>query len=133
MNRLAFFVLFFNLLLQSCLKDNPVTYQAQLKLDTLSIRAFLKDNNISATKIEPGVWYEVDTVGIGIYPVLSDSIKISYTTQLIPTLREVGDTTSNALLSATISGMQLALPHFPARSFGKLYISSGLAFGASVH
>ena len=135
-----FFVVF-SLLLLSCLKDNLITYKAQLKLDTASIVAFLKEKNISATEVEPGVWYTIDTLATGIYPALTDSVRISFITNRIlnppdshPDSENIDrDTTVTVLLSGIIRGMQLGLLHFPEGSSGRLFIASGLAFGEISH
>jgi FKBP-type peptidyl-prolyl cis-trans isomerase len=76
----------------------------------------------------------VDSLGVGIYPALSDSVKISYSAWLIPSMEKV-DTSQNltVLLSTAISGIQLCLPSFPVGSHGRIYTPSGLAFGAISH
>lgn len=120
--------------LASCIGNTTVSPLAQFKSDTTSIGSYLRQNNITATKLSNGVWYVVDSVGVGIYPALSDSVKISYSTSLIPALQKV-DTAHNltVLLSSTISGIQLCLPSFPVGSRGRIYTPSGLAFGAVTH
>lgn len=120
--------------LASCIGNTTVSPLAQLKSDTTSIGNYLRQNNITATKLSNGVWYVVDSVGVGIYPALSDSVKISYSASLIPSLQQV-DTAQNltVLLSSTISGIQLCLPSFPVGSRGRIYTPSGLAFGAVAH
>jgi FKBP-type peptidyl-prolyl cis-trans isomerase len=134
MKRLLAFAWFITLLLQSCQTEQTVTPQAQLHSDTTSISAFLKSNGIQATKINAGVWYGIDDLGLGIFPVLSDSVTISYTAKLIPSLTEVDNVASTTvLLSGAISGFQQALILFPNESSGRLYLPSGLAFGTSAH
>jgi FKBP-type peptidyl-prolyl cis-trans isomerase FkpA len=133
MSRILFFIWLVTLSLQSCHKVDTVSSQAQLKSDTAAIRSFLTEYNIQATKVNAGFWYSIDTLGNGVYPVLSDSVTISYTAKLIPSLQLVDDTTSTVLLSASISGLQQGLVLFPSNSYGKFYIPSGLAFGVSAH
>lgn len=120
--------------LASCIGNTTVSPLAQFKSDTTSLGSYLRQNNIAATKVSAGVWYVVDSIGVGIYPALSDSVKISYSASLIPSLAKV-DTAQNlnVLLSSTISGIQLCLPSFPVGSRGRIYIPSGLAFGAIAH
>lgn len=132
MKKTALIFFFFHFILFSCFKDNALTSQAQLKLDTISIAAFLKKNNIVTTKVQPGIWYTIDSLTLGVYPVLTDSVVLSYTAKLIPSMAQVGSATSlTVLLSSAITGMQLGLPKFPVGSSGELYIPSGLAFGAA--
>ncbi len=132
-------VLLINILFQSCLKEKIVTPQAQLKSDTTSISEFLINNNITATKVAGGAWYKIDTVALGFYPVLADSVIISFdtyhiasSTESLSSLALIGSSSSiKVLLSSSIVGIQLTLPNFPVGSFGELYIPSGLAFGVS--
>ena len=131
--------------MQSCIKQETITTQAQLKSDTSSISNFVKSNNPAAIKVNTGFWYSIDDLGNGVYPVLSDTVTISYTVKLIPEstppdlkeadLDRVGYSTSSTLvpLSKAISGLQQALILFPANTSGRIYIPSGLAFGTSAH
>jgi len=116
----------------SCLKDNPISSQTQLREDTIAISNFLLQQNIVATKLPNGVWYVIDTPAIGFYPVLTDSIQISYEARLIPSLDKIDAVSRrNVLLSSVISGWQLTLPRFTVGSSGRLFVPSGLAFGAT--
>lgn len=134
MNRILFFIWLVSLSLQSCHKADTISSQAQLKSDTTSISSFLKSYDPEAIKVNTGYWYSIDTLGNGVFPVLSDSVTISYTAKLIPSLQVVDYSTSTTvLLSASISGLQEGLLLFPAGSYGELYIPSGLAFGVSAH
>jgi len=91
-------------------------------------------DSIGINKIPPGVWYKTDSVGVGIYPVLSDSITVSYTAFLLPSLEKVdGAESITQLLSTTMAGWQAALPKLTAGSSARIYIPSGLAFGQFQH
>lgn len=122
----------------SCTHET-ISPTAQLKTDTLAIRSFLTNNNISAIKTSQGVWYSIGNGTLGPYPALADSVKISYTTKLIPkeggnlaSLTQVASVSSaTVLLSSVISGLQIGLSWFPVGSAGKIIIPSGLAFGAT--
>jgi len=134
MNRILFFAWLIFVTLQSCIKQDTISSKAQFKSDTTSIGSFLSSNHIEATKVNTGFWYSIDTLGDGVYPVLSDSVTISYTAKLIPSLEQVDYVASTTvLLSGAISGLQQGLILFPSTSFGRLYIPSGLAFGVSAH
>jgi len=135
MNRILFCAWVFVLGLQSCIKQDTISPQAQFKSDTLSISSFLKSHGIVATKVNSGYWYVIDTLGNGLYPVLSDSVTISYTAKLIPSLQVVdyAAPAPTVLLSGAISGLQQGLLLFPTTSVGRLYIPSGLAFGVTPH
>src|SRR6185369_2161567 len=141
MNRILIFVILCVGLFQSCTKQETITYQAQFKIDTELVDSFVKNSNTDAVKVNTGFWYSIDTLRNGIYPTFSDSVKISYSIKWIePTstnesdLKTVGySASSTVLLSKAISGLQQALILFPAGSYGRIYLPSGLAFGSSEH
>src|SRR5882672_9099498 len=130
MNRILFLVILCGLIPQSCVKqDAVISSQVQFKSDTISISSFVKDDNPLAIKVNTGFWYSIDMLGDGVYPVLSDTVTISYIAKLIdPSLKEADlDTvdysaSSTVPLSSAISGLQQGLILFPAKSSGRLYI-----------
>ncbi|MBS1951151.1 MAG: hypothetical protein OJF59_003052 [Cytophagales bacterium] len=117
----------------SCLNNNFISTQAQFKSDTTAIRSYLTSKNILATKLPSGVWYVIDSIGLGILPVLTDSVKITYNAQLIPSenLTDPGST-NTYLLSSIIAGLQQTLLYFPSGSSGRIFVPSGLAFGTTM-
>ncbi|HEV8514322.1 MAG TPA: FKBP-type peptidyl-prolyl cis-trans isomerase [Cyclobacteriaceae bacterium] len=147
MSRILIVVILCVCSLQSCITQDPISYQAQLKKDIGSLDTFVKNNNPNAIKVSTGIWYSIDDLGNGIYPSLpppppsSDEVTISYTIKWIEQsdsteteLKQVGYSTSTTvLLSSAISGLQQGLVFFPAGSSGKIYIPSGLAFGVTGH
>jgi len=145
MTRILIFVILCVCSLQSCIKQDTITYQAQFKSDTTSLSSFVKNNNPDAIKMNAGFWYSIDTLRDGIYPTLPDETTISYKVKLIPNPLKPSDLTeaeldtvgysksSTILLSSAISGLQQGLILFPMGSSGRLYLPSGLAFGASAH
>src|SRR5258706_14823978 len=98
MNRILFFIGLVTLSLQSCQKADTVSSQTQLQRDTTAISSFLKTYDPLAIKVNTGFWYSIDSLGDGIYPVLSDTVTISYTAKLIPTLEEVDHSDLTAVL-----------------------------------
>ncbi len=116
-------------LFYSCLSNDPFNSKTQFKSDTLSIKQFLSDSSLFASRTPEGVWYSSDTA-IGIYPVLSDTVTISYTAYDIRNYKELDNAEGlPKLLSATISGLQIGLPRFTVGSHGRLYVPSGMAYG----
>ncbi|MGC4021824.1 MAG: hypothetical protein QM734_07690 [Cyclobacteriaceae bacterium] len=96
-------VLFLIGMISSCVGDSPISYKAQFKKDTISISDFV--SGLSATKISDGVWFIIDSATLGVYPVPSDSIKISFTAQLIPPSGIVDSLTDDReLLSRVMAG-----------------------------
>jgi FKBP-type peptidyl-prolyl cis-trans isomerase len=123
-------------LLASCIDNNVFNSKSQFKKDTIAIVTYLKNNNISATNTHEGVWYSIDTMGLGIYPVLSDSVTIEYSIDSLgaaPPLTRLYSTSKPYvnLLSNVIAGLQIGLPRIPTGSYARLYIPSSLAFGNS--
>jgi len=146
MSRILLFAMLCLFALQSCIKQETITYQAQFKIDTAAIDHFVPSNNTEAHKLPSGIWYSIDDLRNGVYPTQSDTVTISYTVKLIPDpkkqpdLKEAdwenrGYSTSSTIesLSKAISGLQQGLILFPDSSSGKIYIPSGLAFGTSGH
>jgi len=128
---LLFFII---ALLGSCVKDTIVSPAAQLKSDTTLISEFIKENKIPAIKLAAGVWYVIDSVGVGVFPVVADSVVLSYAARKLPDLSIVDSmATTTVALSTAIAGMKLTLPLFPVGSFGRIYVPSGLAFGSYAH
>ena len=117
----------------SCVNNEKFNPKSQLQSDTLSIGKYIRDNQIAATKTPGGVWYFLTDTANGIYPVLSDSVIISYSAWTIPPGTEPlsKSTAFKKLLSTAISGLQIALPHFPTGSSGNVYVPSGLAYGVT--
>jgi|GEM_PF-316192 len=141
MSRILLFVILCIFLPLSCIQQDTVSYQAQFKSDTTTIGTFVSNNKIQAIKMNSGFWYFIDTLRDGVYPVLSDEVTISYKVKWINSstskqvdLDTVGHSTlTTVLLSTAISGLQQGLTLFPAGSYGRLYLPSGLAFGVSAH
>jgi len=124
----------FSMVCASCLKDNVISAKAQFKADTISISSYLLQKNIKAQKLKAGAWFLLDSVGLGVLPVLTDSVNISYIAQSIPSETVVDQNSGiTVLLSSVIAGMQVSLPLFPVGSTGRIYIPSGLAFGTTAH
>jgi FKBP-type peptidyl-prolyl cis-trans isomerase FkpA len=119
-------------LFSTCLSNDTFNSKVQFKTDTSSIGSFLRENKIDAAKTPEGVWYVIDDVGLGVYPVLSDSVKISYTAwDIQSSVRFNSSPALTKLLSSAISGLQIGLPRFPAGSYGRLYVPSGLGYGTT--
>jgi FKBP-type peptidyl-prolyl cis-trans isomerase len=141
MSRILFFTILSVFSLQSCIKQDTITYQAQLKSDTTWLGPFVRNNNSGAVKVNTGFWYSIDMLTNEIYPASSDEVAISYKVKLINSsstneadLDTVGHSKlTEELLTSAISGLQQGLILFPAGSYGRLYLPSGLAFGTSGH
>ncbi|GHN01463.1 hypothetical protein WSM22_29520 [Cytophagales bacterium WSM2-2] len=125
-------------IVSSCLSD-IVSPQAQLKIDTVAIQNFFLANQIEPVRIQSGLWYAVDTLTDALYPTLTDSVRIRYITKVIPSqgdlsaasLSKVDESPGKTvLLSSVIAGWQQALLRITVGSSGRIYVASGLAYGA---
>ncbi len=73
--------------LTSCSKNsdddsNSVTPAQQAIIDDNAIQAYIKANNITATKDESGLYYSVITPGTGAYPTAMSKVNVNYKGQL---------------------------------------------------
>lgn len=122
--------------LGSCLSDTPTgpTFEEQLKKDKEIINNYIVSKGITAPT-DPddyGVRYSYTTIGTGITPTIDDSVKVNYTLRLLPSETQVEKSTKpyETVLANTIPGWQIGLPLIKEGSVAKLYIPSGLAYGA---
>jgi len=136
-NSIGIFLVALGLLL-SCVDHNTFNPKTQLKEDKAKISSFLAGYDPLAQSTKEGIWYTIDTVGLGVYPVVSDSVEIEYEIFDIPDLNllytspRVGTKTFKlTLLSSVLAGLQAGLPRFPTESYGRVYVPSGLAFGTT--
>lgn len=122
---LGFFIAGFS----SCKKDTPFDPVKQAATDDAAIQAYIKANNITATKDPSGVYYDVITPGTGAYPNINSLVTVHYTGKLLN--RTVFDTESgfSTQLNAVIKGWGYGIPHINTGGRILLLIPSGLAYG----
>ncbi len=123
-------------LLSSCLNDPPtgLSFGQQLEKDKIAIDSYITSKSITGTVADPGgygVKYKVNLAGTGIYPIVDDSVKLTYTLKLLPseTLVE-GPKTVTRLLGAEIPGWQIGIPLIKEGSSATFFVPSGWGYGS---
>jgi FKBP-type peptidyl-prolyl cis-trans isomerase FkpA len=123
--------------LAACKKENYVDsfdYEAQYKMDTTAIRAFINTNHINAKKIEAyGIFYEIQAPGSGTLTyAASTQITANYKGRLLdgtvfdssavgkPLIRQLG---------SLIPGWQVGVPYIQKGGKIRLFIPSYYGYG----
>lgn len=130
MKKLLYACSFLIILLSACSKDSSDDYAAQQAIvDDEQIQAYIKANNIVATKDPSGVYYSVITPGTGAYPTVNSTYNVNYTGTFISgTIFDSGNL-SNFTLNGVIAGWGYGLPHINTGGRILLMIPSALAYG----
>lgn len=112
----------------ACSKDEDDSVAQQAAIDDELIRAYLLDNNITATKDASGLYYRILEQGSGNFAP-SASLRIRYSGKLLDgTVFNSG--TIDGPLSRYISGWQIGIPKLSIGGKGVLYIPSALGYGS---
>jgi len=116
----------------SCKKGDSFNAAAQAAADDASIQAYIKANNITATKDPSGLYYEVVTPGTGDYPNANSTITVNSSGKLLN--GTVFDTESGLTIALTnvIKGWQIGVPHINTGGRIVLFIPSALGYGNEV-
>jgi FKBP-type peptidyl-prolyl cis-trans isomerase FkpA len=122
---LSLFVIGFS----SCKKDKPFDPVKQAATDDVAIQAYIKANNITATKDPSGLYYQVITPGTGAYPTANSLVTMNYTGKLLNGTVFGSGVISNQPLSSLISGWQIGVPYINTGGRLLLLIPSGLGYG----
>ncbi|QQL48918.1 FKBP-type peptidyl-prolyl cis-trans isomerase [Mucilaginibacter ginkgonis] len=107
------------------------TAAAQAAADDATIQAYIKANNITATKDPSGVYYSVITAGAGAYPTSTSVISVNYTGTLVTGTQFDKGNLTNTALGGLIKGWQYGIPHINAGGRIMLLIPSALGYGAT--
>lgn len=122
----ATFILFTN-----CSEEEvSPTYKDQLALDVAIIDDFLAANGITAESDTSGLRYLITTKGSNFKPLLPDSIQVNYSLTLLDGTSIFSDANNTFLLSKLIRAWRIALPLVGEGAKLRLYVPSGLAYGA---
>jgi FKBP-type peptidyl-prolyl cis-trans isomerase len=115
------------LALSSCKKG--FDQSAQNAKDDAAIQAYLKTNNITATKDASGLYYQIIAPGTGAKPTLSSALNVSYTGYRLD--GSTFDQAANTIifLNSAIDGWQIGVPKIAGGGEIKLFIPSVLAYG----
>ena len=130
-NCLTFFVLMITI--SGCGKDDP---EKIAENDRKKILNYLADNDLEAIEHESGIFYNISREGVGAYPAITSTVRITYTGYIVGgkkdgTIFDAGMSMTIDLRS-TIRGWQIGVPLFNRGSNGLLIIPSGLAYGENL-
>ncbi len=120
--------------LTACTKNsdddaNSVTPAQQAVIDDNAIQAYIKANNITATKDESGVYYSVITPGTGAYPTATSTVNVNYKGQLINGSQFDSGNFSTVVNGNVIAGWKVGLTKINKRGRLLLLIPSALGYG----
>jgi FKBP-type peptidyl-prolyl cis-trans isomerase FkpA len=112
----------------SCKKDS-FDPAKQAVTDDAAIQAYIKTNNITATKDPSGLYYQVITPGTGGYPTVNSLITVAYTGKLLNgTVFDSGNIPSSPL-SGFIQGWKIGIPYINTGGRILLLVPSALGYG----
>jgi FKBP-type peptidyl-prolyl cis-trans isomerase len=131
MKRYILLLVLFITAFSSCKKDTPFDPVKQAAADDASIQAYIKANNITATKDPSGLYYQVITPGTGSYPTSNSLITGQYTGKLLNGNVFDSGPVTNTPLTGFITGWQIGIPHINTGGRILLLIPSALAYGNS--
>jgi FKBP-type peptidyl-prolyl cis-trans isomerase FkpA len=113
----------------SCKKKDVIS---QATADDNTIKKYLSDNNLTATRTGSGLYYIVSTQGTGNNPVSTSNVTVVYKGYLVSgsVFDQSKSTGFNTALNQVIDGWQEGLQYFKKGGKGKLFIPSALGYGA---
>lgn len=129
--RKAYLLLIIICLSIAACKKSSVSAAQQASIDDAKIQAYIKANNINATKDASGLYYQVITPGNGSYPSSSSTVTVNYTGKLLDGTVFDSGTLSGQSLSGLIRGWQIGIPYINTGGRILLIIPSGLGYGAT--
>lgn len=128
MKRYILLLILFIAVLSSCSKESfdPAKQAAK---DDAAIQAYIKANNITATKDPSGLYYSVITPGTGAYPTTNSMISVNYTGKLLNGNVFDSGVISSQPLAGLVKGWQIGIPHINTGGRILLLIPSALGYG----
>lgn len=147
MNKILFFIIAIAFMGFSCKEEEPVAlpFEEQRTIDSTAVENYLAENNIenvlkdcNTVIVIPGeicdgyVSYVLHEEGIGLTPLLSDNIKVSYTGRLMDTGVEFdANDTIDFHLGGLISGWKAVLLDMQEGDSVTMYIPATYGYGFS--
>jgi FKBP-type peptidyl-prolyl cis-trans isomerase FkpA len=128
MKRITLLLLLATIAMVGCKKFDP---EKQADLDETLITDYIRANSLSATGTGSGLYYTIDTLGLGVYPTLASSVTVVYKGSLLDgkVFDESSAVGATFPLRSVIAGWQEGIPKYKAGGKGKLLIPSGLGYG----
>jgi FKBP-type peptidyl-prolyl cis-trans isomerase FkpA len=111
----------------SCAKKKA---REQAEKDDTIIQKYIADHQLDATKTTTGLYVVIDTLGTGLQPTTTSTVKVAYRGYL--TNNEVFDQSLEGItfgLTGVIRGWTEGIPYFQEGGSGKLLIPSALGYG----
>jgi FKBP-type peptidyl-prolyl cis-trans isomerase len=113
-------------------KQQPVTDPIQKNIQ--EIEAYLKENNISASKTASNLYYIIDREGDGTHPTINDNVTVHYKGYfpdggVFDSSYDRG-TPASFPLNRVVSGWQEGIPLIQRGGAGRLFIPSNLGYGS---
>jgi FKBP-type peptidyl-prolyl cis-trans isomerase FkpA len=109
--------------------------RSQAALDNRRTEEFLLKNNLTAEKDPSGVYYKIDSVGTGADVInKSSTITAKYTGRRLngTVFDSSADSTFTSKLSGLVQGWQKVLPKLRAGGKIRIFVPSGLGYGAQI-
>ena len=118
-------------LLTSCNKDEVLTYEEQLAVDTKIIDDYLSANGIVAQSTTEGLKYEITSSGNGDFPTTGNTVVVNYAGKLLDgTPFDANDGFEFPLgQGRVIQGWDIGIALLSKGAKATLYLPSGLAYG----
>ena len=119
---------------KSAIEEDSYDPLPQYKADTTAIRAFIKANNITATKDDYGVFYQIIAPGTGSINYTSSTvIKANYEGRLLngTVFGNTNGTPISFTLGGVIAGWQIGIPKIQNGGSIRLIIPSYYAYGTA--
>jgi FKBP-type peptidyl-prolyl cis-trans isomerase FkpA len=105
----------------------------QAAIDDQKIQDYMKANNITATKDASGLYYKVVTPGVDPKPIITSTVKLTYTTEYLNGISIGKIDGITARLNTFIGAMQIGVPKIGTGGRIILIVPSGLAYGYADH
>lgn len=103
----------------------------QAKLDDEIITNYISKNQLSASKTESGLYYVINTQGVGENPKSNSSVRVAYR-GYFASGNPFDDSDTSGIsfsLNSVIEGWQEGIPYFKPGGRGVLLIPSALGYG----
>jgi len=125
------FILLTILVLAACSNDddnNSVDFVAQNEEE---IQAYIASNNLTAQSSGSGLYYVIDSIGIGAQPKSTDNVTVAYKGYYTSgNVFDESDTSGISFyLQQVIKGWQEGIPYFHEGGSGTLLIPAHLGYG----
>lgn len=117
--------------LSSCKKGDVTAEQATI--DDTKIQAFIKANNITATKDASGVYYQILAAGETTHPTTTSTVQVAYNGRFLNNVSFDSSNQATFKLANVVKGWQIAIPKIGRGGRILFIVPSALAYGTTVN